>query len=147
MCSDSRTGWCIPRAKSKKSKPKKSRVRSQKSADDKLKGQQTKRILNPAFLNLNLENPIAQHIFLDKIGDAKRSSNIFQGVTVATAYPLGPVRAIGPQGWVLATLITIGISIPIIGYAQTADQYRDLAQFAQSGEIHGHKLFGETHNI
>jgi len=106
----------------------------------------TRKKINPAFFSIDPRtNPIAQHIFTDKLGDAERASRIFQGVTLATAYPLGPVRAVGPHGWVAATLITIGISVPIISYAQTADQYRDLIQFAETQKIYGHKIVGETH--
>ena len=131
-CTDTMLGRCVPLSKksTNKKKSKASSTTKNKPGVELQNKQATKKKINPAFFSIDpRNNPIAQHIFTDKIGDAERASRIFQGVTLATAYPLGPVRAVGPHGWVAATFLTIGISLPIISYAQTADQYRDLIQF------------------
>ena len=148
ICSITRQGLCVPRKrKSLPGKRSKKSSTTKKSNDNQVKGQSTRRKIDPAFYSIDpRKNPVVQHIYSDRIGDAKRASNILQGVTIATAYPLAPVRAAGPHGWALAFLITLGISIPIISYAQTADQYRDLVQFAETKEIYGHQVIGETHN-
>jgi len=106
----------------------------------------SRRKLNPALGDLSTSNPIFQHFLQDKIGDFERSVAITTGVSVATAPWLTSLRFSSPQGFLAAGLVVAVISAPLIGYVNTMDQYSDLAAFAASGEIHGHKVFGYTHN-
>ena len=98
-------------------------------------------------LDRDWSNPIVQHIYLDKIGDFKRSSTIGQSVAVATAYPLAPVRASGPLGWAASFLIVLAISAPIAAYANTADMLSDALILVETQQIAGHEIVGETHDF
>tara|TARA_Y100000114_G_C11757186_1_gene327525 strand:- start:2497 stop:2934 length:438 start_codon:yes stop_codon:yes gene_type:complete len=112
-----------------------------------LKGQATRLKINPALFSLDpRKSPFAQHWYKDKISDAKRSANITQSVGLLSAYPLAPLRATGPQGWLASLLIVTVVSLPFIAYANTVDQYNDLIQFAATGEIDGYSVIGETHD-
>lgn len=107
--------------------------------------QSSRRRLNPAFTKIGWSNPLVQHYYTDKVGDLHRSATIFQATSVITAYPLAPVRATGPQGWLAAALVVGLVGAPFAAYANTADQLNDLRNFASTGKIHGHSVFGDTH--
>ena len=105
----------------------------------------SRRKLNPALMDLSISNPIFQHFLQDKIGDFERSVAITSGVSLTTAPWLTSLRFSSPQGFLASSLIVAVISAPLIGYVNTMDQYSDLAAFAASGEVHGHKVTGRTH--
>ena len=108
-------------------------------------GAKSRRKLNPAFMDFSLSNPIFQHFLQDKIGDFERSIAITTAVSVSTAPWLTNLRFSSPQGFLASSLIVAVISAPMIGYVNTMDQYSDLAAFAASGEVHGHKVTVRTH--
>ena len=109
-------------------------------------GAKSSRKLNPALGDLSLANPIFQHFLQDKIGDFERSVAITSGVSLATAPWLTSLRFSSPQGFLASSLIVALISAPMIGYVNTMDQYSDLAAFAATGEVHGHRVTGRTHS-
>lgn len=145
-CADTRTGLCIPRftRNAGQTKSTKSSATNKKN-NSKEKGSDTRKILNPAFTRLNLDNPIFQHVLNDKITDFERSVKITAGVSIATSPFLTKLRFSGVPGFLASSLIVGLISAPIVSYAQSADQYRDLVLFASTREIHGTKVMGDTH--
>jgi uncharacterized membrane-anchored protein YitT (DUF2179 family) len=107
-----------------------------------LNPQESRRVLNPAFKQLSLDNPIAQHFIADKVGDLSRSANVSVAFNAATT----PLLLGGGIGLGAKIGITIGGTILVSSYLNTLDQYRDLAHFAATGRIHGYSLMGETHS-
>ena len=147
-CKDTRVGYCVPRKTRTKQTKKPSSNTAEKKSRRKAEDDQlftTKRILNPAFSRLNIDNPIFQHVLHDKITDFERSVKITVGVSIATSPFLTKLRFSSPQGFIASSLIVGVISAPILSYANSADQYADLIKFASTREIYGHKLVGDTH--
>ena len=147
-CADTRTGLCIPRmSKSIKKQPSQASSTTSKTFSKKNKNQETRAVVNPAFSRIGLDNPVFQHVLHDKITDFERSVKITAGVSIATSPFLTKLRFSGVPGFLASSLIVGLISAPIVSYAQSADQYRDLVLFASTREIHGTKVIGETHNL
>tara|TARA_Y100001937_G_C7117446_1_gene330821 strand:- start:1644 stop:2096 length:453 start_codon:yes stop_codon:yes gene_type:complete len=145
-CADTRTGLCIPKLGTlRPGKRSKKSSTTKKSNESQVKGQNTRKILNPAFTRLNMDNPVFQHVLNDKITDFERSVKITAGVSIATSPFLTKLRFSGVPGFLASSLIVGLISAPIVSYAQSADQYRDLVLFASTREIHGTKVMGDTH--
>ncbi len=107
-----------------------------------LLNQKTRRKINPAFFNLSIENPIFQHIVADKAGDISRTWNVGVASNVATM----PMLAGGGPGLAAKIIASLGLTFIIGGYLNTLDTYRDLFHFISSGEIHGHKIVGQSHH-
>lgn len=106
------------------------------------RGQKTRRVLNPAFTQLSLDNPLVQHFIADKVGDLSRSANVGVAMNAATM----PMLYGGGAGLAAKIGTSIVGTVLVSGYLNTVDQYRDLAVFASTGKIHGYSLMGETHS-
>ena len=97
--------------------------------------------INPAFKQLSMDNPLVQHFIADKVGDISRTANVGVAANVATM----PMLYGGGPGLAAKFVTSIVATVAIGGYLNTMDQYRDLAQFATTGKIHGHSVIGRTH--
>ena len=106
------------------------------------RGQKTSTVVNPAFYQISMDNPLAQHFISDKVGDLSRSANVGVAMNAATM----PMLYGGGPGLAAKVVTSVVGTILVSGYLNTVDQYRDLAHFATTGKIHGYSLMGETHH-
>ena len=99
-------------------------------------------VVNPAFYDVNISNPLVQHFLNDKVSDFQR------GLVVAEAWNVGtlPMLYFGPQMILPKIGISIGGSIATISYLNTLDMYRDAFDIVSTRQIHGHRLFGHRHH-
>ncbi len=98
-------------------------------------------VVNPAFYDVNISNPLVQHFLNDKVSDFQR------GLVVAEAWNVGtlPMLYFGPQMILPKIAISLGGSIATISYLNTLDMYRDVFDIVSTRRIHGHRFFGHRH--
>ena len=102
------------------------------------------------YYYVNVKNPnfglgdVVRHLYEDKVGDLSRTANIGAGVNLALA-PITPyMLAAGPPGIAARAALSIGGTIAIASYANTADSYRDLVNIVRNKEVGGTRLYGHS---
>jgi hypothetical protein len=113
-------------------------------------GESSNTLFEDNWYYVTVKNPsfgfddVVRHVYHDKVGDLSRTTNIGAGVNLALA-PITPYMiAAGPAGIATRAALSVGGTVFLAGYANTADSYRDLVNIATTKEVGGTRLYGHS---